>query len=126
MSHVFAIGIGPGDPHLLTMQARETLANCTAVAGYRPYLESLGELLAGKRLLEGQAMRQEVLRCTLALEAALAGETVAVVSSGTPASTAWLDCCWNLLRKNDLHKSMWLCLVSPPPVPARRWWVLRS
>ena len=82
MSHLFAIGIGPGDTHLLTMQAREALEKCTAVAGYRPYLESLGELLAGKRLLEGQAMRQEVLRCTLALEAALAGETVAVVSSG--------------------------------------------
>ena len=57
------------------------LDQCTAVAGYRLYLDQIRELLDGKRLIPG-AMRQEIARCREALEAALAGETVAVVSSG--------------------------------------------
>ena len=81
MSKVFAVGIGPGSPELLTFQARRVLEQCTAVAGYRLYLDQTRELLAGKRLIPG-AMRQEIARCRAALEAALAGETVAVVSSG--------------------------------------------
>ena len=44
-------------------------------------LDQIRELLDGKRLIPG-AMRQEIARCREALEAALAGETVAVVSSG--------------------------------------------
>ena len=81
MSKVFAVGIGPGSPELLTFQARRVLEQCTAVAGYRLYLDQIRELLDGKRLIPG-AMRQELARCREALEAALAGETVAVVSSG--------------------------------------------
>ena len=81
MSKVFAVGIGPGSPELLTFHARRVLEQCTAVAGYRLYLDQIRELLDGKRLIPG-AMRQEIARCREALEAALAGETVAVVSSG--------------------------------------------
>ena len=81
MSKVFAVGIGPGSPELLTFQARRVLEQCTAVAGYRLYLDQIRELLDGKRLIPG-AMRQEIARCREALEAALAGETGAVVSSG--------------------------------------------
>ena len=81
MSKVFVVGIGPGSPELLTFQARRVLEQCTAVAGYRLYLDQIRELLDGKRLIPG-AMRQEIARCREALEAALAGETVAVVSSG--------------------------------------------
>ena len=81
MSKVFAVGIGPGSPEQLTFQARRVLEQCTAVAGYRLYLDQIRELLDGKRLIPG-AMRQEIARCREALEAALAGETVAVVSSG--------------------------------------------
>ena len=81
MSKVFAVGIALGSPELLTFQARRVLEQCTAVAGYRLYLDQIRELLDGKRLIPG-AMRQEIARCREALEAALAGETVSVVSSG--------------------------------------------
>lgn len=81
MNKIYAVGIGPGHPDLLTPQARRILENCTAVAGYRMYLEQLGPLLDGKKLIPG-AMRQELRRCRQALDAVLEGETVAVVSSG--------------------------------------------
>lgn len=78
---IFAVGIGPGDLRLLTPQAMEVLQACTVVAGYPPYLDLIAPLLEGKKLIPG-GMRQEVERCTRALETVLEGETVAVVSSG--------------------------------------------
>ena len=80
-AEVYAVGIGPGSLELLTPQAEKVLRNCTAVAGYKLYLEQIAPLIEGKKIIPG-GMGQEVERCTLALEAALAGETVAVVSSG--------------------------------------------
>lgn len=81
MAEVYAIGIGPGTPELMTGRAVEVLESCTVVAGYRLYLDQLGPMIAGKRLISS-GMRQEIMRCREALEAALAGERVAVVSSG--------------------------------------------
>lgn len=82
MKHkVFAVGIGPGNQELLTGQARRVLEQCTTVVGYQLYLDQICGLLDGKRLVPG-AMRREIERCREALDAALAGETVAVVSSG--------------------------------------------
>ena len=78
---VFAVGIGPGSPELLTGQARRVLEQCTTVVGYQLYLDQIRGLLGGKRLVPG-AMRREIERCREALDSALAGETVAVVSSG--------------------------------------------
>lgn len=78
---VYAVGIGPGDLDLLTPQARRVLSEVSVVAGYRPYLDQIAPLIREKQLIPG-TMRQEVERCTLALEAALRGESVAVLSSG--------------------------------------------
>ncbi len=78
---VYAVGIGPGGTELLTRQAAAVLERCTAIAGYKLYLDQIPEFLTGKKVIPG-AMRQEIMRCREALEAALAGETVAVVSSG--------------------------------------------
>ena len=81
MNNIFAVGIGPGDLDVLTPQARQVLESCTTVAGYKLYLDQIAPLLAGKKLIPG-AMRQEVERCRLALDAVLAGEITAVISSG--------------------------------------------
>ena len=81
MKTVYAVGLGPGSSALLTPRAREVLAFCDTVAGYRTYLEQIPELLPGKRII-ASGMRQELDRCRAALEAAKAGAAVAVVSSG--------------------------------------------
>ena len=78
---ITAVGIGPGDAALLTPQARQAIAAASVVVGYRPYLEQITPLTAGKTLIEG-TMHREVERCVLALESTLRGERVAVVSSG--------------------------------------------
>jgi len=81
MNKIYAVGIGPGNREMMTFQAVETLKRCTAVAGYKLYLEQVAFLTEGKKLIPG-GMRQEIQRCREAMEAALAGETVAVISSG--------------------------------------------
>lgn len=78
---LYVVGIGPGGVEDMTLRAREVLSRCTVVAGYGPYLALISELLSGKRLLQ-TGMRSEERRCRLAIEAALSGEEVAVVSSG--------------------------------------------
>ena len=57
MAEVYAIGIGPGTPELMTGRAVEVLESCTVVAGYRLYLDQLGPMIAGKRLISS-GMRQ--------------------------------------------------------------------
>lgn len=78
---LYAVGIGPGDREGITEKALAALRECEVLAGYGPYLTLLGPLAAGKELIS-TAMRGEVERCRLAVEAALAGKKVAVVSSG--------------------------------------------
>lgn len=78
---VYAVGIGPGSPELLTPQARQVLESCTVVAGYKLYLDLIAPLVTGKKLIAG-AMRGELDRCRRALDAALEGERVAVIGSG--------------------------------------------
>lgn len=51
------------------------------MAGYTRYLEHVRDLTDGKRLISS-GMRQETERCAAALEAAQAGATVALISSG--------------------------------------------
>jgi precorrin-3B C17-methyltransferase len=57
------------------------LAAADVIVGYRPYLELIADLTAGKRTVAG-AMRQETARAEAAVAAATAGARVAVVSTG--------------------------------------------
>jgi precorrin-3B C17-methyltransferase len=75
------VGIGPGAADDRTHRAERAIERSRVVVGYRPYLESIKDLL-GDRETIASGMRQEVQRCRLALERAAGGETVSLVSSG--------------------------------------------
>ncbi len=76
------VGIGPGDPSYLSRRALEVLRRAEVVVGYTPYLKLLAEVLTPGQVVEGSGMREEVARARLAVELALSGRRVAVVSSG--------------------------------------------
>jgi len=67
----------------MTPRARESIENADIIVGYNTYLELISELLVGK-IIVGTGMMQEVERCQIAVDKALAGKKVAVVSSGDP------------------------------------------
>jgi len=78
---LFLVGLGPGDPRLLTPLARAALQDCDVIVGYRGYVEQIGELLRGKELLS-MNLGQELERAARAVELAYSGSAVAVISSG--------------------------------------------
>jgi precorrin-3B C17-methyltransferase len=75
------VGIGPGAACHRTLRAVEAIGSCTDVVGYRPYLDSISDLLDGRETVS-TGMRQEVDRAREAVRRARAGRRVALVSSG--------------------------------------------
>ena len=98
--NIKVIGIGPGDEEFMTPQAREAILAADRVVGYLTYLDLIKDLIEGKETV-GTAMMQEVDRCQQAVDLAVEGHQVVVVSSGDSGvyGTAWQVLCWNLLIK---------------------------
>ena len=78
---VYVVGLGPGGVEQMTRRAQETLAACDVIAGYNVYIDLIKDDYKDKEFLS-TGMRKEVERCKLAIEEALKGNTVAMVSSG--------------------------------------------
>ena len=75
------IGIGPGDERLITPDTRAVLDQATDAVGYIPYIERI----AGSGLrLHPSDNRVELERARHALQMAIDGQRVVVVSSGDP------------------------------------------
>lgn len=77
------IGIGPGNPEFMTPEAREAILQADRVVGYITYLDLIKDLVADK-VTVGTGMMQEVDRCQQAVDLAVEGYKVVVVSSGDP------------------------------------------
>ena len=81
MKKISVVGIGPGGLDEMTPRARQAIESAQVVAGYNTYIKLIEPLLDGKKII-GRAMMQEVERSQLAIDEALSGNDVAVVSSG--------------------------------------------
>lgn len=79
---LFIVGLGPGAREKMTLQALKVLREVDAIVGYRPYLEMISDLLAGK-MVESSSMGKEVDRVKAAVDRLDEG-SVALVSSGDP------------------------------------------
>lgn len=112
------MGLGPGRLDCLTGQARQALEEAQAVVGYRTYLELAAPLLEGKQVV-ASAMTRELDRAGLALDLALEGQKVALVSSGDPGIYAMAAVVFELARSRRLDlRSGGLALEVVPGVPA--------
>jgi precorrin-3B C17-methyltransferase len=81
MQKFYVVGIGPGSPEQMTIQAKQALEEADIIAGYGTYINLVRPLFPDKEYLQN-GMTGEVKRCELALEQAQAGKTVAMISSG--------------------------------------------
>jgi precorrin-3B C17-methyltransferase len=75
------VGIGPGSLEDLSPRARVALAGSDLIVGYQLYLDLLGDVIRGKETFSS-GMTGEVERVQYAVDRALEGRTVSVVSSG--------------------------------------------
>lgn len=78
---LYVVGIGPGHPGGMTLEAKAALEQCGVIAGYTVYTALL-ELHFPEKEYYSTAMRQEEERCRWALSTAAAGRDVALVCSG--------------------------------------------
>ncbi len=76
------IGLGPGDPNLITPEAQAALDQATDLLGYGPYVDRIPDRPGLTR--HATDNREELARAGHALDLALAGHRVAMVSSGDP------------------------------------------
>ncbi|MBS0644883.1 MAG: precorrin-3B C(17)-methyltransferase [Proteobacteria bacterium] len=76
------VGLGPGDASMLTPEASLVLAEADSIYGYGPYVDRVPVRAGQKRLASDN--RAERDRAAAALEAAVGGERVVVVSGGDP------------------------------------------
>ena len=81
MSKLYVIGIGPGGQEFMTLQAMQALKESDVIIGYPVYTDLVKPIFPDKEYLS-TPMKQEVERCRMAVEAACAGKTVAMISSG--------------------------------------------
>jgi precorrin-2 C20-methyltransferase/precorrin-3B C17-methyltransferase len=77
---VLVLGLGPGPDRWITPEVSEALASVDHVVGYGPYVNRVPQRAGLQRHASGNTV--EVDRARLALDLALAGERVAVVSGG--------------------------------------------
>jgi precorrin-3B C17-methyltransferase len=78
---LYIVGLGPGHAEMLTEQARAVLQQATVVIGYTGYFACIQHLVQGKTCI-ALPLTQETERAHLAVEHALHGARVAVISSG--------------------------------------------
>lgn len=77
------VGTGPGELGQLSRRALEALEQSEVIVGYKTYIELLSGLLGNKEVVS-TGMTREVERCNLAIDRALEGNKVTLVSSGDP------------------------------------------
>lgn len=78
---LFIVGIGPGGWNEMTLRAQQVIEASDVVAGYGLYIDLIRERIGEKEVI-ATGMRGEVERCRAAVETAVSGKTVAVISSG--------------------------------------------
>lgn len=96
---VTIVGLGPGDPRLLTVAATEALAQAQDLVGYIPYVARVPERAGLTR--HASDNRVEVDRARHALELAASGRRVAVVSGGDPGVFAMAAAVFEALEAGD-------------------------
>ncbi|MGI6472618.1 MAG: precorrin-3B C(17)-methyltransferase [Candidatus Methanomethylophilaceae archaeon] len=75
------VGFGPGSKEDMTLRAINAIENADIVTGYTTYVDILKEYFPDKKY-KATGMMKEVERCKSAIEDALTGLNVAMVSSG--------------------------------------------
>jgi cobalt-precorrin 5A hydrolase/precorrin-3B C17-methyltransferase len=97
---LYIVGTGPGSLEHITPAAQEAIRKSDIIVGYGTYLDLIKELLVDKEVVS-TGMTQEVDRCRKAVELAVTGKTVSVISGGDPGVYAMAGLVFEILRNAD-------------------------
>jgi len=98
---IYAVGLGPGNTDYLTPRAREAILQSDVIVGYTGYVKLIAELVSGKEII-ATGMKKETERCEAAINEALKGKQVSVVSGGDSGIYGMAALLYELTRKNPM------------------------
>lgn len=75
------IGIGPGSESMMTQDAIAAIREAEIIVGYKTYTHLVKSMTLDKQVIK-TGMCKEIERCQAAIDLALAGHNVALISSG--------------------------------------------
>jgi precorrin-3B C17-methyltransferase len=78
---LFIVGFGPGDKKHMTLRCLEAIEQSDVIVGYELYVDLIREMLENKEVYTTQ-MQEEIDRVKTAIQKALEGHAVSLVSSG--------------------------------------------
>jgi precorrin-3B C17-methyltransferase len=93
--------LGPGDEAGLSIQAKQALEQAEVVLGYKTYLRQAEALLKGKEVI-ASGMTHELDRAGEALDLALTGRCVAMVSGGDPGIYAMAGVIFDVAKVRNI------------------------
>ena len=81
VGRLHVVGFGPGGKEHMTFKAAEVIQNADVVTGYTTYVKLMQPIFPDK-VYKATGMMKEVDRCRMAIEDAMTGKDVAMISSG--------------------------------------------
>ena len=103
MSHLQIIGLGPGDPALVSPQAIDALGQADLWVGYSLYLDQAEIMTPAKPRLDFN-LGDEEARCRAALDEAAKGQRVALICSGDPQVYAMAQVVYELVAHHPEYE----------------------
>jgi cobalt-precorrin 5A hydrolase / cobalt-factor III methyltransferase / precorrin-3B C17-methyltransferase len=94
---LYIVGTGPGNVEHITPYAQRAIRESDTIVGYGTYTRLIQEIIGGKKVIS-TGMTKEIDRCRKAVELALDGKTVAVISGGDPGIYAMAGLVFEVLK----------------------------
>ena len=107
------VGIGPGSKEDMSVRALDAVKKSDTIIGYRLYVDLVHDITRGKEIISS-AMRKEVERVELAIQEALKGKIVSLISSGDSGVYGMAGLVMEILYKENIC----LPLEIIPGIPA--------
>ncbi|MEM0173889.1 MAG: precorrin-3B C(17)-methyltransferase [Sulfolobaceae archaeon] len=102
MGKLYLVGIGPGSKRLRTIEAHEILEKSEVIIGYNTYLKLVQDVLNGKEVI-GARMKEEIFRASIAIQKALEGKNVALISSGDPQVYGMAGLVFDMIARKEIN-----------------------
>ncbi len=114
---LYVVGIGPGSGEHITPRAKRAIEGSDVIVGYRTYLDLIPDLIEHK-VIFSTGMTQEIDRCRKAVELALSGKRVSVISGGDPGIYAMAGLVFEILSAEEQKPASLLSVEIIPGVSA--------
>ncbi|MDD5659293.1 MAG: precorrin-3B C(17)-methyltransferase [Actinomycetota bacterium] len=100
---IFVGGLGPGCEDYMVLRLASALKECNVIVGYKKYISLLNKKLLESKMIKSFAMGQEIERANFAVNEALKGSKVMVVSSGDPVVYGMAGLVLDKALKHDIE-----------------------